>query len=500
MIATVVVKVVFCVYVITPTIESYWGAVGSMVLGQWTALEWLALVEHELLLFAAVFFLVGALDELAMDGAWAWLKLTGRARSWRIARGHARDRPLAGPAAVLIPAWHEAHIVEFTIAHALAAWPQAELRIYVGCYLNDPATLEAVMRGSGGDARARAVVHGRHGPSTKADCLNRLYCALETDEGRRGRDFRLVVLQDAEDMVDPAALGLLDGAIDEADFVQLPVLPEPQRRSRWIGSHYCEEFAEAHGKAMVVRGALGAALPAAGVGCGFARPMLGKIASQLDHAGPFSVESLTEDYELGLRIKAAGGRSRFLRVRGEDGQLIATRACFPARTDYAVRQKARWVHGIALQGWDRLGWSGGPGEWWMRLRDRRGPLTALVLFCGYVMLGLGAVLWLAGAIGVTRPWQTDPLLLVLLAVNFVSFVWRAAMRFAFTAREYGWREGMRAVARIPVANTIAIMAGRRALFAYARTLRGTAAQWDKTHHHAHPAAMADARSAARLAA
>jgi len=251
---------------------------------------------------------------------------------------------------------------------------------------------------------------------------------------------------------------------------------------------------------MVVRGALGAALPAAGVGCGFARPMLGKIASQLDHAGPFSVESLTEDYELGLRIKAAGGRSRFLRVRGEDGQLIATRACFPARTDYAVRQKARWVHGIALQGWDRLGWSGGPGEWWMRLRDRRGPLTALVLFCGYVMLGLGAVLWLAGAIGVTRPWQTDPLLLVLLAVNFVSFVWRAAMRFAFTAREYGWREGMRAVARIPVANTIAIMAGRRALFAYARTLRGTAAQWDKTHHHAHPAAMADARSAARLAA
>ena len=469
-------------------------------MGQWTPLEWLALVEHELLLFAAVFFLIGALDELAMDAAWAWLKLTGRAKSWRIARSEARERPLEGPAAVLIPAWHEAQIIEFTIAHALAAWPQRELRIYVGCYLNDPASLEAVMRGSCGDSRVRAVVHGRHGPTTKADCLNRLYAALEADEARLGRDYRLVVLQDAEDMVDPAALGLLDRAVADADFVQLPVLPEPQRQSRWVGSHYCEEFAEAHGKAMVVRGALRAALPAAGVGCGFARAMLGKIARKVDHPGPFSVESLTEDYELGLRIKAAGGRARFLRVRGEDGQLVATRACFPARIDYAVRQKARWVHGIALQGWDRLGWSGGPGEWWMRLRDRRGPLTSLVLLIGYLVLALGTMLWLGGAIGLLRPWQLDPLLVVLLAANFASFVWRAAMRFAFTAREYGWREGLWAVARIPLANVIAIMAGRRALFAYARTLRGSKPLWDKTFHHAHPAAMIVARTPARAAA
>lgn len=469
-----------------------------MLLGQWTPLEWLALVEHELLLFAAVFFLIGALDELAMDGVWAWLKLAGRARSWRIARGEARERPLAGPAAVLIPAWHEAGIIEFTIAHALAAWPQQELRIYAGCYLNDPDTLEAIMRGSGGDARVRVVVHGHYGPTTKADCLNRLYAALEADEARGGRDFRLVVLHDAEDMVDPAALDLLDRAVEDADFVQLPVLPEPQRQSRWVGSHYCEEFAEAHGKAMVVRGALGAALPAAGVGCGFARPMLDRIARQVERSGPFSVESLTEDYELGLRIKAEGGRSLFLRVRGEDGQLVATRACFPARIDRAVRQKARWVHGIALQGWDRLGWGGGLGERWMRLRDRRGPLTALVLFTGYLMLGLATVLWVAGGIGLVRPWHTDPLLATLLAVNLASFAWRAAMRFAFTAHEYGWREGCRAVARIPLANVIAIMAGRRALFAYARTLRGAPPQWDKTYHHAHPAAMA--RITARVAA
>jgi adsorption protein B len=40
-----------------------------MILGGWTPLQWLALVEHELLLFAGVFFLVGAADELAIDFA-----------------------------------------------------------------------------------------------------------------------------------------------------------------------------------------------------------------------------------------------------------------------------------------------------------------------------------------------------------------------------------------------------------------------------------------------
>src|SRR3546814_10397441 len=70
----------------------------------------------------------------------------------------------------------------------------------------------------------------------------------------------------------------------------------------------------------------------------------------------------------------------------EDDALVATRAYFPDRLDHVVRQKTRWVHGIALQGWDRTGWSLRPAEFWMRLRDRRGPLTALVLLAGYSLL------------------------------------------------------------------------------------------------------------------
>lgn len=465
-------------------------------MGQWSPLAWLALVEHELLLFAAVFFLIGSLDELAVDAGWIWLKLTGRATTWRFSRKEARLRPLAGHAAVLIPAWHEAQVIEFTIAHALAAWPQADLALYVGCYVNDPETLEAVMRGSGGDRRVRIVVHGRQGPTTKADCLNRLYAALEEDEARSGRPARQVLLHDAEDMVDPAALSLLDAAVAEADYVQLPVLPEAQRNSRWVGSHYCEEFAEAHGKAMVVREALSAAIPAAGVGCAFARAMLRRIDRENRGAGPFAVDSLTEDYELGFKVKAEGGRSRFLRVRGEDGQLIATRACFPAQIDQAVRQKARWVHGIALQGWDRMGWTGGPAEWWMRLRDRRGPMAALVLFVGYVLLAGALVLLAANSVGLAQLEDPGPGLRMLLSVNLAAFFWRIAMRFLFTSREYGWKEGLRAIGRLPVANLIAILAARRALAAYVASLAGAKPRWDKTFHHAHPAAVVSRRLAA----
>jgi len=74
--------------------------------------------------------------------------------------------------------------------------------------------------------------------------------------------------------------------------------------------------------------------------------------------------------------------------------------------------------------------------------------------------------------------------------NLASFAWRAAMRFAFTAREYGWREGLRAILRLPPANIITIMAGRRALASYVRSLLGGRVRWEKTRHETHPAFMA----------
>ena len=457
------------------------------ILGDYTAVQAVALVGYELLLFAGAFFLIGAFDDILVDLHYLWDRLRGRARTPQVDRATLSGRPLDGMAAVMIPAWREAEVIGATIRHALAVWPQAELRLYVGCYRNDPETVQAVAAVAQGDSRLRLVVHGRDGPTSKADCLNRLFAALRKDEERMGRRARMVLLHDAEDMVDSAALPLLDRALNDYDFVQMPVLPEPQADSRWIAGHYCDEFAEAHGKSMVVRDALGAGLPAAGVGCAFSRDVLDRVAARDGIAdGPFASQSLTEDYELGLKVAEIGGKSLFLRVRGDNGALVATRACFPSSVSEAVRQKTRWVHGIAFQGWDRMGWHGRLSERWMRLRDRRGPLTAIVLAAAYGVLIVASALWLGNAAGVLALPEPDPMVKTILALNFGAFVWRAAWRCAFAWREYGVVEGLFAVLRIPVSNVIAIMAGRRALLAYWRTLKGELPYWEKTVHRAHP--------------
>lgn len=457
--------------------------------GVWSALDWLLLVERELLAFSAFWFCVGLVDEFVVDLAWLGLRLTGRVRTPRLPVGYGAQ-PLSGPAAVLLPAFGEAQVIGTTIAHMLATWPQRELTVYVGCYRNDPATLDAAIRAIGNDRRVRMVTLAAQGPTTKADCLNRLYRAMAHDEARRGARFASVIMHDAEDMVHPCALQAIDAALMMRDFVQLPVRPEPQAESRWVAGHYSDEFAENHAKGMVVRAALGAAIPAAGVGCGFSRGALAALAEQrlvAGEAGPFAPDCLTEDYGLGLMMSRQGRGSAFLRLRDDAGQLVATRSCFPNRLDAAVRQKTRWVHGIAFQGWERIGWSLNPVDIWMALRDRRGPLTALVLAAAYLLLAIDTGLLVLQAFGKADVLElSSPLRLMLLA-SFAGFAWRASIRATFTAREYGWREGLLSLLRIPVGNIIAIMAGRRAFVAYFRSLQDGRVTWDKTVHDAHPA-------------
>ena len=453
------------------------------------ALHWLSLAERELLLFAGFWMAIGLLDEFAVDAVWLWCKLTGRARTTHLPEGYGAQ-PLAGPAAIMIPAFQESAVIGTTVAHMLRVWPQRELVVYVGCYRNDPATLAAAMAGAAHDSRLRIVVHGADGPTTKADCLNRLYRALCDDEQRRGRRFRTVVLHDAEDMVHPAAVQAIDAAIAGHDFVQLPVRPVIQPESRWIAAHYADEFVESHAKAMVVRNTLGAAIPAAGVGCGFSREALGGLDRQRRREGalgPFAPECLTEDYELGIALSRKGHRGAFLRLRDAGGELVGTSSYFPDRLDAAVRQKTRWIHGIAFQSWDRMGWDLRPLELWMALRDRRGPLTALVLAAAYLLLVILGVLTVAGWLGYPSALSASPAARWFLAVGMAGVIWRGVLRAVFTGREYGLAEGLRAIFRIPLANVIAIMAGRRALVAYFRALHSGKIAWDKTSHDVHPA-------------
>lgn len=286
-----------------------------------------------------------------------------------------------------------------------------------------------------------------------------------------------IVLHDAEDVVAPGEPALLRRLVANHDMVQLPVVPTLSNRP--VGDSYFDEFAEAHGKDLPTRQALGASVPGAGVGCAIRCATL----RTLDNGdGPFPPDSLVEDYELGLRLHAAGARTLFVPLSACDGAVV--RAQFPATVRAAVRQKSRWVAGIALNGWDRTGWRAHPGEFWMRVRDRRAPLAALVLCAGYAGLvlatGLMAALWLAGS---ARPsFLADAWLTSVSGVTALLLLWRLAVRALCSAAVGGWREGLRALPRSVTSNIIAILAARRAMGLYLAWRRTGEVRWEKTAH------------------
>jgi bacteriophage N4 adsorption protein B len=190
---------------------------------------------------------------------------------------------------------------------------------------------------------------------------------------------------------------------------------------------------------------------------------------------------MTEDYEMGLRVGALGLKTMFVRIPAVPGSrsVVASRGHFPASLDAAVRQKARWVGGIAFAGWDRLGWRGGLGERWMRMRDRRGPLAALLLIAGYGAAFLWFQIGIAQSLGAPIQLVLSPALATLLTINAVLLGWRVLMRAGFVTVTYGPMQGLLSVPRLIVGNVIAILAVRRALAIHAD---GGPSRWDKTRH------------------
>jgi adsorption protein B len=447
------------------------------------------LVMREAALFAATGFLFLGIGDLAVDLLWIAHRVR---RLGTPAPTVAALPPPARPGrlAIFVPAWDEAAVIGDMLRGASAAWRAGDWRLYVGTYGNDPATIAEAAAAAAAEPRIRIATGADPGPTTKADCLNRLWRALLADEAAGEPPAKAVVLHDAEDVDHPAELGLFDRLVERFDLVQLPVIPLIHPNSRWLGGHYADEFAESHGKEMVVRGALGVGLPSAGVGCALARGALDRLAARRG-GQPFDADSLTEDYELGLRLAEAGGRGVFVRVADRDGKLVATREYFPGTLAASVRQKARWMTGIALSGWDRLGWSGGLAERWMRLRDRQSLLAAILLGAGYLSL----LSWLAlkawQGSGGAGPAPLSAALSMLVAVNLALLGWRLAVRAGFTAAAHGWREGLRSVPRAALANLVTMLAAASAVSRYRALKRGGRPRWDKTAHlfPAHPAAQ-----------
>ncbi|RVT89253.1 glycosyl transferase family protein [Sphingomonas crocodyli] len=439
------------------------------------ALHALDFITHELMLFACVGLLIGGVDDLAIDCIWlfgvfrAWISGCKRPNTPAI-----DDLPVPrspGRIAILIPAWDEQDVIGSMLRSAVDRIRHDDYRIYVGVYPNDPATIDAVR--AVGSPHIRIVSGTLDGPTTKAECLNRCWHAVIEDEARDDVRLKAIVLHDAEDVIHPLKIALFDRLIETSDLVQIPVLPLADPRSPWISGHYIDEFAESHGKQMLVRERLGAGMPLAGVGCAIARDAVVALANARG-GDPFDAASLTEDYEMGLRLKALGRSARFARIPGRrGGSPIATRAYFPSTIDAAVRQKTRWMIGIALAGWEKLGWTSDFAEGWMRMRDRRSVLAAIVLTAAYGGMLCASVQWLLG-----RPMEGGAIMPVLLAFNSLLLLWRVVMRAGFVAYAYGVRQGLLSVPRLFVGNLIAIASARRAVFAYAR---GPVA-WDKTSH------------------
>ena len=115
----------------------------------------------------------------------------------------------------------------------------------------------------------------------------------------------------------------------------------------------------------------------------------------------------------------------------------------------------------------------------MRMRDRRGPLAALLLLAAYGAALLWSQLWLAEALGAPIQARLDPALVTLLMINGWLLAWRVLMRASFTTSAYGWREGLFSIPRLVVGNVIAMLAAARAVSLH---LGGGARQWDKTRH------------------
>jgi adsorption protein B len=431
-----------------------------------------------------LYILVSALDDLVLDVLWL-LRIVRRKLS-RPRAAPVLAPPPERPVAILIPCWHEAEVIASMLDHNLAALRYSQYRVFVGVYPNDPATAAAVGEAAARHAKLRLVCLPHDGPTSKADCLNWICRAIEEEEQSMGEEFACVVLHDAEDLIHPDELGLFNAHLDQAHFLQLPVLALPTPPWELTHGVYCDDFAESQSKDLVTRQLAGAFVPGCGVGTALRRDALRQLAVRCGEV--FDPRCLTEDYDLGLRAFKLGLRQLFLPLLFDRGEPLATREYFPRRWSQAVRQRSRWVAGNCLQGWEHHGWRGPWQQAWFLWRDRKGlwgsPLSLLcnlVLLAGVIAWGLHLLRggpWVISSVVRLRPW-----LAWVLALNLCFVGLRLPVRMAVSGRIYGWSFALWAPVRLLWGNFINAAATLRALQVYAASkLGGRRLAWTKTSH------------------
>jgi adsorption protein B len=454
-------------------------------------------------IFVAVGFLLSGIDDLVVD-IFYWLRRLYRKLFFGRRIHPVTEKDLAGIAekrtAIWIPAWHEHEVIDKMLLNTLESLDYRNYDIFVGTYPNDEGTQLAVETVRERSGRVHKIVCPNPGPTNKADCLNWVFQGMLLAEQEKGVRYEIVVMHDAEDVVHPLELKLLNWLIPRKDMVQLPVIPLEMPARYWTAGTYLDEFAENHSKDLLVRERLGRVIPSAGVGTGLSRRVVDEMASlRKNHL--FNVDSVTEDYEFGLKLLPLtrgsilaqymvlrtqilnGGlwnkQQKFRQVR----EPLAVREFFPDRFRLAVRQKSRWILGISLQGWKNLRWQGGFWGRYMLYRDRKALFTNVFNALGYIVIGY----WLVDLL--SHPWGRAlpmvPARWVWDVILFDTFLMlhRLLERAVAVHRVAGWKQAFLSIPRSVVGNTINFCATIVAVKEFWNAQRtGQRVAWRKTAH------------------
>ena len=437
----------------------------------------------------AVWILISGLDDLFV--LLVYLR-AGRSRV-RIPTDEELEAAPPRRIAVFIPCWKEEKVIGEMVSHNIAALRYPRYEFFIGAYPNDGATVEAVRALERRYGNVHLALCPHDGPTSKADCLNWVYQRMLLYEEEHAVRFEVVVIHDAEDLIHPDELHWMNYFIRDYGMVQTPVLALPTPVREITHGLYCDDFAHCHTIDLAARQAMGGFIPSCGVGTGYRRESLERLA-RAESNRIFDPSSLTEDYENGLRLRELGCRQLFVPIQMRRGAPMATREYFPRRFRDAVRQRSRWVTGIALQAWQRHGWRGGWRQRYWLFRDRKSLLSNPVGVLANLVFAYGCATWAAAQAG-GRTWGLGerldgPWLWVLLAVNAALQLIHLGARTACVTRIYGWRFACGTPLRVLYGNWLNSVATARALWNFASALwRNRPLVWVKTEH-AYPARTA----------
>lgn len=385
--------------------------------------------------------------------------------------------------AIFVPCWKESGVIGNMVRHNISAIRYSHFDFFLGVYPNDLKTVAAATQLSEGFPNVHVAACPHPGPTSKADCLNWIYRRMQQFEEQHAAWFDTVVLHDAEDMIHPGALALIDRERVQYAMVQVPVLPLPTPFREATHGVYCDEFAEFQTIDMLARLYSKSFVPSSGVGTGFAREILQRLETERGQV--FDAGSLTEDYEIGIYIHSAGYPQLFAPIQRVDGDFVATREYFPRTVHSAIRQRTRWVTGIALQCWERRGWK---GNWRIRYwfwRDRKGILANPLSLLTNVLFVLGLGDWII-CLFARRPWDlavNNPYIVLLCCFTLLLQAVRLSVRMACVARIFGLRFAFGVPLRAFLGNLINCCASLSAVARYVHgRFHGTTLVWLKTEH------------------